>query len=144
MWSITCFCRAKVNKYGSRVLETIESTIEDNIAIGESVKRQRESNSSPSFGTNCDDFSEDGASVKKKANTGETRKTRPSKTNSTAVRYGLVVDIDLDREELEGLSPTKTHAIEGRVSSTKSNSTKCVHSTVNKLFDIYAFKKDQL
>ncbi|CAN6458885.1 unnamed protein product [Victoria cruziana] len=136
--------KAKVNKYGSRVLETIESTIEDNIAIGESVKRQRESNSSPSFGTNCDDFSEDGASVKKKANTGETRKTRPSKTNSTAVRYGLVVDIDLDREELEGLSPTKTHASEGRVSSTKSNSTKCVHSTVNKLFDIYAFKKDQL
>ncbi|KAF3789204.1 hypothetical protein EJ110_NYTH09866, partial [Nymphaea thermarum] len=143
--------KAKVNKYGSRVLETIESTIEDyqrgnsNNVIDESVKRQRESNSSSSFGKNHDDdFIWDGASVKKKVYKGESKKAQPSKTNSMAMSYGQVVDVDLDREELEDLDPTQNHASERRVSSTQSKSTKYANSTVNKLFDRYAFRKDQV
>ncbi|XP_031504419.1 ATP-dependent DNA helicase Q-like 4A [Nymphaea colorata] len=143
--------KAKVNKYGSRVLETIESTIEDyqrgngNNVIDESVKRQRESHSSSSFGTNHDDdFIGDGASVKKKVYKWESRKAQSSKTNSMALSYDQVVDVDLDREELEDLDPTKNHASERRVSSTQSKSTKYANSAVNKLFDRYAFRKDQV
>ncbi|KAG6525426.1 ATP-dependent DNA helicase Q-like 4A isoform X1 [Zingiber officinale] len=142
---ITGIGKAKVHKYGDRLLETIES------AIAEYRKTSRNSSSSSNDNTdgtkkrrssgssdprNNDDFSESTVQSKKR----QARLVNEESAPSAAASNGRCIDIDLDGYESEESVPAM-QGPSGRVLPKWSRSTSKSNSPRGDLFQQYAYKK---
>ncbi|ONK58030.1 uncharacterized protein A4U43_C09F7220 [Asparagus officinalis] len=139
--------KAKINKYGDRVLDTIESTIREyqktvkNSSSGSSnesadaAKRRRESKGSHSNALD-DDFA---------PTTTQSKKRGPKLgSNSISTNYERCIDVDLDgyEEEVEESASRTKQQESGRVLPRWSKTaSKLKNGSVNNLFKDYMFKK---
>ena len=152
--SIYCF-RAKINKYGDRVLDTIECTIREyqkasknSISSGsnenaDAMKRRRESIGINSNGHD-DDFAESSAQFKKRAPKSGTNQTAAPDTMSISTSFQRCIDVDLDGcdEEAEETISKANQKGSGRVLPQWSKpGGKGRNGCADNLFKDYVFKK---
>lgn len=148
-----CF-RAKLNKYGDRVLDTIECTIREyqkatkkgssggSNENADATKRRRESEDINS--NEHDDFAESAAQSKKRAPKSRSNQMVSSDSGGTSTGHESFIDLDLDEfDEVieESTLKTKKRA-SGRVLprwSTPASKTR--NGSVDNLFRDYMFKK---
>uniref|UniRef100_A0A1D1XKM2 DNA 3'-5' helicase n=1 Tax=Anthurium amnicola TaxID=1678845 RepID=A0A1D1XKM2_9ARAE len=152
--------KAKVNKYGDRVLETIESTLEEyknankstggncssSSSSGEAVKRQRGSTGVHANINGDNDFTEN--TIKSKRRLAKVSQSSNGKFNSVGIpSYNdqfIDSDLDLDDHDVEDVkSATKTtFSNSTRMLPQWSNPRSKSGSPIVNLCEEYAFRKD--
>ncbi|XXG73559.1 hypothetical protein AAC387_Pa07g2458 [Persea americana] len=152
--------KAKLKKYGDRLLETIESTIEEylmtgnnnncgNIDNAEAIKKRRHSTSVLDSYYKDDDFIEHGIGLSKKRVTAKSgANEHAGLSNSMELNYDdRCVDVDLDSDDSNEDNEVKSSNLKvsqssaGRVLPSWSKSGNKSSSPVSNLFQEYAFKK---
>ncbi|URE10634.1 RQC [Musa troglodytarum] len=150
---ITGIGKAKVHKYGDRVLESIETTIREyrktsrnsssssNDNADGTKKRRGSAGSEP--GANDDDFAESTVQSKKRVAKLVNSRNGPADTTSMSAYNGRCIDIDLDGYEMESEDsvPITRQGPHGRVLPQCLTPANQINSRIGGLFKEYAFKK---